>query len=572
MPNEQLDLVNIIFGLLGGLAIFIYGMNLMSDGLQKSAGEKMRAILGVLTGKPLLGILVGALVTTIVQSSSATTVMVVGFVSAGLMTLPQAISVIMGANIGTTITAQLIAFKIGSLAYPITALGFVFFFFFKKKKIKYLGQTIFAFGLLFVGLNLMGDVMTPLAKSPVFANMILKLSKYPILGVFTGTFMTVAIQSSSATIAVLQNFASQVGPDGKEALINLTTALPILFGDNIGTTITSLFATIGAKTNAKRAAIAHSLFNILGALIFIWFVPLFVKFVEFISPKGPTVDIVSRQIANAHTSFNIINTIIWIPFIWLLAKMVTFLVRGKEEEIENRIVYLDDRMLRNPAIAMDLAIKELSRMALMSQRMMVSSKNAFVNSSMEDAKIVFELEDTVDMLQREIVKYLSAMVSRGAVTERQSVRLAGLMHVTNDIERMADRCRNIAQFARIKHEEHVPFSQDALAEITDAFNKVNQMVDDSIVALHDGNLELAKKVSLMEDEIDDLEVKLRDKHIARLNEGLCNPQSAIIFIELIHNLERIADHCDNIAEAVMDDHGFQSKEKELKNAKDLQEL
>jgi phosphate:Na+ symporter len=571
MPTEQLNIANILFGLFGGLAIFIYGMNLMSDGLQKAAGERMRTILGMLTGRPLLGVAVGALVTTIVQSSSATTVMVVGFVSAGLMTLPQAISVIMGANIGTTITAQLIAFKIGNLAYPIVAIGFVFYFFSKKKSIKYFGQTVFSFGLLFVGLNLMGDVMTPLAKSPVFANMILKLSKRPILGVLTGTLMTVVVQSSSATIAVLQNLASQYGPDGKNALISLTTALPILFGDNIGTTITALFATIGAKISAKRAAVAHSLFNIIGTFVFIWFIPLFAKFVEFISPKGPTVEVISRQIANAHTSFNLLNTLIWLPFTWLLAKMATFLVRGKEEVIENRIMYLDDRMLRNPALAMGLAIKELSRMALMSQKMMSSAKNAFVNSNIEDVKVVMELEDTVDMLQREIVRYLSAMVSKGTVTEKQSVKLAGLMHVTNDIERMADRCRNIAQFARIKHDEHVPFSDEALAEITDAFNKVNEMVDDSIVALHDGNLELSKKISLMEVQIDDLENKLRDKHIERLNKGLCNPKSAIIFIELIHNLERIADHCNNIAEAVMADHGFKSDDKETKNARDIQE-
>lgn len=562
MSPEKLDILNILFGLFGGLAVFIFGMNLMSEGLQKAAGERMRRILGVLTGNPILGVLVGALVTTIVQSSSATTVMVVGFVSARLMTLTQAIGVIMGANIGTTITAQLIAFKIGYYAYPITAAGFIFYFFFKKNFIKYLGQTVFGFGLLFIGLNTMDNVMKPLAKSPVFADMILNLGKYPVLGVLVGTFMTVLIQSSSATIAVLQNLASQPGPDGVHALINLRTAMPILFGDNIGTTITAILAAIGSKLNAKRAAIAHSMFNIIGTCIFIWFIPVFAKFVEFISPKGSETGIIARQIANAHTSFNILNTIIWLPFIWLLAKIVTFLVRGKEEEFEKRVVYLDYKVLNNPVVAMDLATRELSRMAVFAQQMMGSAKKAFANSDKNEAKKVHEIEEMVDMLQHEIVKYLSTMLSAGTLTERQSIRLAGLMHVTNDIERMGDRCKNIAEYYEMKESDNLPFSQEAIVEIAYAFNQVNKMVDDAIHALHDGNTALAQKVLSEEYEIDDLEARLREGHIERLNKGLCNPRSAIIFIDLIHNLERIADHCNNIAEAVLDDYGCRTKNSE----------
>lgn len=553
MPPENIDTMEIIFGLVGGLAIFIYGMNLMGEGLKKVAGDRMRRIIEILTANPVMGILVGALTTALTQSSSATTVMVVGFVSARLMTLPQAIGVIMGANIGTTITAQLIAFKIGNFAYPIAAIGFILFFFFKKKMLKYLGQTVFAFGLLFIGLNTMGSVMKPLAQSPAFSDMILQLSKYPVLGVLAGTFFTVLIQSSSATIGVLQNLASQPAVDGTHALINLRTAMPVLFGNNIGTTITALLASIGAKVNAKRAAFAHSIFNVMGALIFIWFIPLFARFVEFVSPKGSEVDTIARQIANAHTSFNLLNTIIWIPFVWLLAKVATFVIRGKEDEIDKSIAFLNDKMLNNPSIAMNLAIRELSRMAGFAKKMMESAKNAFVNNDLSEAERVYEIEETVDMLQCEIVKYLSKMLSQSTLTDRQSIRLAGLMHVTGDIERIGDYCENIAESAEIKKSENLPFSENAILEMTDAFNQVNNMVDKSISALHDGDISLAKKVISYEDEIDDLEAKLRQKHIERLNSGLCNPYSGITFIETIHNLERIADHCKNIAEAVLDD-------------------
>lgn len=561
MPSESFDLVKIVFGVLGGLAIFIYGMNLMGDGLQKAAGEKMRRILEVLTSNPLMGVLVGALVTAIIQSSSATTVMVVGFVSAKLMTLPQAIGVIMGANIGTTMTAQLIAFNLGDYAYPIAFIGFAMFFFIKNKSVKYIGQTVFAFGLLFIGLNTMADVMTPLAQNQVFADAITKVSNIPVLGLLVGTAMTVIIQSSSATIGVLQNLASQpIAPGSTDALITLKGAMPVLFGDNIGTTITAVLAAIGAKVNAKRAAVAHSMFNILGAIIFILFIPVYAEFIKAISPKGPEIEVIKRQIANAHTFFNLFNTLLWLPFVGVLAKIVTYVVRGKDDSIEKRVVYLDKRMLGNATVAMNLATKELARMAEMASQMMTSAKNAFVNSDVNEMQKVDEIEETVDMLQNEIIKYLSTMLSQGTLTERQSIRLAGLMHVTNDIERIGDYCQNISESAQIKLNERLPFSQEAIAELTQAFNQLDNMVKNSIQALRDGNLDLARRVLSAEYEVDKLEKSLRSTHMQRLNTGLCNPQSAITFIELIHNLERIGDHCNNIAEAVMEDYNKTEEE------------
>lgn len=313
---------------MGGLAMFLYGMNSMSDALQKAAGEKMKKVLSFLTKNPIMGALAGALVTAVLQSSSATTVMVIGFVSAGLMTLPQAISVIFGANIGTTMTAQLMAFKISNYIYPIIFVGFILYFIGKKERIKNIGMVIFSFGLLFEGIEIMGGVMKPLAGSPVFTDLIEKVSEIPVLGIILGAVMTVVVQSSSATIAVLQNFASQAGPDGVTSVIGLAGAIPILLGDNIGTTITALLASIGQSKNAKRTAIAHSVFNISGSILFAFLIPLLAKFVQYISPKGNEVDVIARQIANAHTTFNIACTLIWLPLIPLMVKIVTLVRIG----------------------------------------------------------------------------------------------------------------------------------------------------------------------------------------------------------------------------------------------------
>ena len=367
--------VKVVFGLIGGLALFLYGMNSMSDALQKAAGERMKKILGFLTRNPIMGALAGALVTAVLQSSSATTVMVIGFVSAGLMSLPQAISVIFGANIGTTMTAQLMAFKISNYIYPIIFVGFILNFVSKKEKVKNIGMVIFSFGLLFEGIEIMGEVMKPLAGSPVFVDLMGKVSSIPVLGVVLGAVMTLVVQSSSATIAVLQNFASQAGPDGVSSVIGLTGAIPILLGDNIGTTITALLASIGQSKNAKRTAIAHSIFNISGSCVFIFLVPWFAKFVQFISPKGNEVDVISRQIANAHTGFNLTMTLIWIPLIPVMVKIVMKLVPEKNSVTEiamGQPMYLDTKLISQPVAAMQLVAKETLRCADIVEEMFVN--------------------------------------------------------------------------------------------------------------------------------------------------------------------------------------------------------
>ncbi len=544
--------LEIIFGLAGGLAIFIYGMNSMGDGLKKIAGEKMKKILQVLTGNPLVGIIVGAVATAVMQSSSATTVMIVGFVSAKLMTLPQAISVILGANIGTTVTAQIIAFKIGDYAYLIAAIGFLLYFTGKKRIIKSVGQTVFAFGLLFVGLNTMSSVMKPLAASPAFSNVLLRIKDHPVLGLLAGSILTVIAQSSSATIGVLQGLASTPANADGSALITLRQSIPILFGCNIGTTITAFFASIGASKSAKRAALGHSVFNVTGSVLFMFFIPVFALLVEKISPFGIEYLVVSRQIANAHTLFNIVNTLVWLPFIGILAKIVSLLIKGEDEQdMTLRTLYLDKNVLNNPAIAMELAAKELARMGEIAHEAVTVSKDAYLNENEESANKVFEMEETIDLLQIEIVNYLSTMLSNGTLNHKQSVRLAGLMHMAGDIERMGDYCENIAEASIIKKNEKVCFSEEAVKEITNAYDLLDKMVTDTIIALRDDNVELATKITDEENQVNNIEQVLRERHLDRLNKGLCNPLSGISFIELIHNLEKVGDHCTNIAEAII---------------------
>lgn len=554
MSNE---IVQITFGLLGGLAIFIYGMNLMSEGLQKAAGERMRSILAMLTRNPLIGVLAGALTTAVLQSSSATTVMVIGFVSAGLMNLPQAISIILGANIGTTMTAQLIAFKIGDYIWPILVIGFVLYFFFKKEQVNHIGQTLFAFGLLFLGIETMGEVMKPLAASPVFAEMMINVQNIPVLGVLVGTAMTVVVQSSSATIAVLQNMASQAGPDGVTSIIGLQGALPILFGDNIGTTITALLATIGASVNAKRTAIAHTIFNVTGTLVFVCIIPLFAQFVAYISPKGAEIDIIARQIANAHTSFNILNTLIWLPFIWLLVKIVTKILPGEESVTNDRTpIYLDLKIITQPVFAIHLATRELSRVANFASTMITDAKEAFLEGSNKAIARVLETEDTVDLLQDATVKYLASIPTAAELTEQQAMRVRGLMHVASDIERIGDHCTNIAEFAQIKVDRKYHFSAEAVKELDNIFDKAAKIVSSAFEALEKGDEDLAKFVKEQEDELDILEEVLRENHMVRLNQGTCSPELTVIYSDIIHNIERVGDHCDNIAEAVLADVNF----------------
>lgn len=547
-----------VFGLLGGLALFIFGMNMMSESLQKVAGDKMKKVLGVLTRNAVCGMLAGALVTAVLQSSSATTVLVIGFVSAGLMSLKQGISVIFGANIGTTMTAQLMAFKISDYIMPIVFIGFLIAFIAKKEKIKFVGQTIFAFGLLFVGIEMMGDVMKPLATSPVFINMMEKVSHILVLGVGVGMLMTLVVQSSSATIAVLQSFASQAGPDGA-SVIGLVGAIPILLGDNIGTTITALLASIGQSKDAKRCAIAHSVFNITGSFIFIWIIKPFAKFVELISPKGNELDIISRQIANAHMSFNIINTLIWLPLLPVMVKIVMFIVRDdKEVSIEDykEKSFLDKNVISQPIAAMYLVSQEIRRAGRLVSEMIGNMKATVMNN---DSKALAELEKNAKLvteIDENTVSYISGMFSNGSLTEEQSSTTAGLLYVLNDIARVSKRCEDASPVIRAKLEGKYKFSKDAVEELGKVIDNVEIMYRTSIVSLENGDTKTARKVFDYRKELRNMEKKFNKNHLKRLRKNNCKPEFTYPFSNVLHNLERIGDSCSGIVEEVMDNVRF----------------
>ncbi len=547
-----------VFGLLGGLALFIFGMNMMSESLQKVAGDKMKKVLGVLTRNAVCGMLAGALVTAVLQSSSATTVLVIGFVSAGLMSLKQGISVIFGANIGTTMTAQLMAFKISDYIMPIVFIGFLIAFIAKKEKVKFVGQTIFAFGLLFVGIEMMGDVMKPLATSPVFINMMEKVSHIPVLGVGVGLVMTLVVQSSSATIAVLQSFASQAGPDGA-SVIGLVGAIPILLGDNIGTTITAILASIGQSKDAKRCAIAHSVFNITGSFIFIWIIKPFAKFVEMISPKGNELDVISRQIANAHMSFNIINTLIWLPLLPVMVKIVMFIVRDdKEVSIEDykEKSFLDKNVISQPIAAMYLVSQEIRRAGRLVSEMIGNMKATVMNN---DSKALAELEKNAKLvteIDENTVSYISGMFSNGSLTEEQSSMTAGLLYVLNDIARVSKRCEDASPVIRAKLEGKYKFSKDAVEELGKVIDNVEIMYRTSIVSLENGDTKTARKVFDYRKELRNMEKKFNKNHLKRLRKNNCKPEFTYPFSNVLHNLERIGDSCSGIVEEVMDNVRF----------------
>lgn len=529
----------ILFGLLGGLGLFLFGMQIMGEGLQKAAGERMRRILEVLTKNAFFGVLVGAGVTAIIQSSSATTVMLVGFVNAGLMSLQQAIGVVMGANIGTTMTAQLIAFKLTDYTFLIIALGFAITFLSKRKTSKYLGQVLLGFGILLLGMETMSDSMKPLRNSPVFVNMMLTLGKNPLLGVLVGTLMTMLIQSSSATIAILMSVASQ-------GLVDFSTAVPILFGDNIGTTITAWLAAINSNLAAKRTAMSHTMFNVIGTIIFITFLPYFESFVIRISPPGD----IARQIANAHTSFNVINTILFLPFVGLYAKLITRILPGEIKTAQTGALYLDKRMLHTPSVALSQVNKEIARMAEIALQNVNLSMEAFLASDEKLLKQVFEQEETVDALEQEITEYL-VLVSQQSLTPEQSARMTSLLHVINDIERVGDHAEAIAELADIKIKRKLPYSPEAIKELKEMGRLAANTFKKSVTALETENADLAREVVAFEDRIDRMEKTLRNNHIKRLNECRCFPESGVIYLDIISNLERIGDHSHNIAHVVL---------------------
>ncbi|MCI6712065.1 MAG: Na/Pi cotransporter family protein [Firmicutes bacterium] len=549
------EIIQTLFGLFGGLAIFIFGMNMMSESLQKVAGSKMKKVIGFLTMNPLMGVLAGVITTAVLQSSSATTVMVIGFVSAGLMTLKQGISVILGANIGTTMTAQLIAFKISDYVYLIVFIGFLIFFIAKSERIKNIGNSIFGFGLLFTGIETMSSVMKPLAASPVFTDLIAHVADIPVLGVLVGTLMTLVVQSSSATIAVLQNFASQAGPDGVSSIIGLAGAIPILLGDNIGTTITAILASIGQSRNAKRVALSHCMFNVSGALIFIWFVKPYAALIQAISPKGPEVEVISRQIANAHTCFNVTMTLLWLPLIWLLVKIVmTFIPERSSERLNTRKpLYLDGNLILQPAAALEMTAREVIHCSDMVGELIPACAEAFKKGDSQELKELEEETKAIAGINDAIMNYLANLFSAGVLTEKQSAKAASLLSVMTEIDRINTQCRIMAQYAEEKNEKNYNYSESAMSDIAREMKSVGDMYENAVDMIRTGNTQHMETFMLAKDRITDLDIALRKAHMKRVKEGLCDSELTAPYTRILNVIDRISNCCLNIAESAKND-------------------
>ena len=536
-----MDAFSMIISLFGGLGLFLYGMHLMGDGLENAAGDKMKFFFEKLTSNPILGVFTGAIVTAIIQSSSATTVMVVGFVNAGLMNLYQAAAVIMGANIGTTITAKLVTLNISDFIPIFLGIGGVMCLFAKKDKLKQIGAIVLGFGILFLGMDMMKDAMAPLKDSQLFIDYIQTLEGNWLLGILTGLVMTAIVQSSSATTAIVITLSST-------GLINLNIALPVIFGCNIGTCVTALISSIGTSKTARKAALIHLLFNVTGTIIFIPLMGLLITIVERITPGG--ADLAKRQIANAHVIFNFANTIVLLPTIGILVKIVNKLIPGEDEVEEISTKYIDERLLETPSIAIGQSNKEIIRMANVVEDSLENSMKAFENYDNSLINNVYDREKLVNLLEDEITRYL-VKISKLELSSHQTDVVTSLFHVVNDLERVGDHAENIAELSSEGMQKSLKFSGDAMKELEEMYGYVKQSLRLSVESLEEMNVSKATKVIEIEENIDRLEKELRSNHIKRLNKGLCNATIGAIYLDLISNLERIGDHATNIAQTTL---------------------
>ena len=534
--------MDIAIGIMGGLGLFLYGMNLMGDGLQKSAGSKLKRIIELLTSNVIMGVLVGMVVTMVIQSSSATTVMVVGFVNAGIMTLPQAIGVIMGANIGTTITAQLVSLDVDFLAPVALGIGIVIYMFSNKPKHKNIAEILIGFGILFTGMDFMKEAVKPLAGYQGFTDMLLSFGHHPILGVLMGFAITAIVQSSSASMGMLIALASQ-------GLIPITAALPILYGENIGTCVTSLISSIGASRNARRAAIMHLTFNVLGSMIFMFI--LSKPIVAIVTAIDPTD--AARQIANAHTLFNILNVIVLLPFNKLIVKLALKLVpetKGEQDDDDKVVKYIDDRMIETPSIALANIVKETLRMGEKSKESLNAAMDGIVDKSKEKIELSFKREKLINELQKSILNYLLKL-SKASLNEDSRETVDALFNTVNDIERIGDHAENIAELAKDIVDLEISFSDVGIGELKDMYNKVVSTYTYALEAMRTSNVELACKVIKMEEQVDMMEKSCRANHMNRLNSSSCSIESGVIYLDIISNLERVSDHAVNIAQQVI---------------------
>ncbi|MFS9256818.1 Na/Pi cotransporter family protein [Streptococcus infantis] len=532
----------IAFHFLGGLGLFLYSIKTMGDGLQQAAGDRLRYYIDKYTSNPFFGILVGIGMTALIQSSSGVTVITVGLVSAGLLTLRQAIGIVMGANIGTTVTSFIIGFKLGDYALPMLFLGAVCLFFTKNRTINNIGRIVFGVGGIFFALNLMSGAMEPLKDLQVFKDYMVELSKNPILGVLVGTGLTLLIQASSATIGILQNlYASH--------LIDLQGALPVLFGDNIGTTITAIIASLGANIAAKRVAAAHVAFNVIGTVICIIFLVPFTGLIQWFESFLNLAP--EMTIAFAHGTFNITNTIIQFPFIGALAFMVTKLIPGEDEVVKYEPLYLDEQLIKQaPSIALGNAKKELLHLGNYAAKAFDLSYDYIINSNEKVAEKGHKTEEAINTIDEKLTRYLISL-SGEALSQKESEVLTNILDSSRDLERIGDHAEALLNLNDYLQRKNVQFSEAALEELAEIYLKTSEFVKDALESVENNDLEQAQALIKRHEDINNMERVLRKTHIKRLNNGECSTQAGVNFIDIISHYTRVSDHAMNLAEKVL---------------------
>ena len=532
----------IAFHFLGGLGLFLYSIKTMGDGLQQAAGDRLRYYIDKYTSNPFFGILVGIGMTALIQSSSGVTVITVGLVSAGLLTLRQAIGIVMGANIGTTVTSFIIGFKLGDYALPMLFLGAVCLFFTKNRTINNIGRIVFGVGGIFFALNLMSGAMEPLKDLQVFKDYMVELSKNPILGVLVGTGLTLLIQASSATIGILQNlYASN--------LIDLQGALPVLFGDNIGTTITAIIASLGANIAAKRVAAAHVAFNVIGTVICIIFLVPFTGLIQWFESFLNLAP--EMTIAFAHGTFNITNTIIQFPFIGALAFMVTKLIPGEDEVVKYEPLYLDEQLIKQaPSIALGNAKKELLHLGNYAAKAFDLSYDYIINSNEKVAEKGHKTEEAINTIDEKLTRYLISL-SGEALSQKESEVLTNILDSSRDLERIGDHAEALLNLNDYLQRKNVQFSEAALDELAEIYLKTSEFVKDALESVENNDLEKAQALIERHEDINNMERVLRKTHIKRLNNGECSTQAGVNFIDIISHYTRVSDHAMNLAEKVL---------------------
>jgi phosphate:Na+ symporter len=544
-----------IFGTVGGLGLFLFGMGFMSNGLKKVAGQKLKDLLESLTKNRVIGVLVGAGTTCLIQSSSATTVMTVGFVNAGLLTLKQALSVVLGANVGTTITAFLVSllavFKITDYALPIVGVGFLINVIGKTQKTRSIGQVMLGFGILFIGIYFMKEAFNPLKDHPGVQEALIWLGRNPLLAVLAGTIITMLLQSSSASIAMIQMLAFQ-GAFGTDWHLVLQVAIPYILGDNIGTTITAQLAALRSSRNAKRTAMGHTIFNVIGVLYMlplVW-IGWYSYAVEWLTPGQLGQNTIMRDIFFAHFMFNVFNTIVFLPFIQGLAALAVKIIPVTDAERAQKPVVLEKHLLDTPVIALEQTKREIVRMAQIAKKAVMRSISGIIDDNVKELGSVRAIEDFTDMLQLEITSYLSAL-SRRNLSDEVSIELPVLLHTVNDLERIGDHAVNIVEIGERKIGQKLFWSDPALSEADVLRNEIDQMCDNIITALEDNNIKEAKSALVHENNLNRMQMEFRRSHVERMTEGICSPQAGLIFIDLVDNVEKIGDHLTNIAQAII---------------------